>query len=462
MNASRRTARAVSPPAPIVFGDEASADLVVRAHALLASNPGAALALARKAQERAIAVGEDAVVLEAMRLIGTAHHMRGELREAAVSFAGAALGAQARADARAEMMCRNGLAASLACLGDLNAALEQGLETIALARRVGNPSGMAKSLNNLGFVHERLQDLPGALGYYKAAYREYRDARLPAALALMNVACMHEELGRTRLAARLYSSALNGMSETGDRLNEAHTLANLARALISAGKMEPAKQAIDRSLALARQHGHRRQEARALAQLGRWHGGRGDWSVARNAFAACIQLAEAAGCMLEMRPALQGLMRAHETLAERAELEAVRRRLLALDEEAARQRSAQSGEKFRLTAEIEQLRLDAARHRRRAQQLRRSNRELRAANAQLRQIRAPVEATLVALSPRENEVLRLVIAGLSNEEIGCALGVSRFTARTHVAAILKKLGARTRAEAAAVAVKAGLASGTRA
>jgi DNA-binding NarL/FixJ family response regulator len=61
-----------------------------------------------------------------------------------------------------------------------------------------------------------------------------------------------------------------------------------------------------------------------------------------------------------------------------------------------------------------------------------------------------------SLSPRELEVLRLLVGGKSNPEIGEALFISPRTAQTHVTAILAKLGVASRTEAAAVAVRDGL------
>ena len=57
------------------------------------------------------------------------------------------------------------------------------------------------------------------------------------------------------------------------------------------------------------------------------------------------------------------------------------------------------------------------------------------------------------LSPREREVLALMIEGLNNPEIAERLGVSRSTARAHVSSILSKLGVSNRAEAVALAVR---------
>ncbi|MCA5923350.1 helix-turn-helix transcriptional regulator [Curtobacterium oceanosedimentum] len=58
------------------------------------------------------------------------------------------------------------------------------------------------------------------------------------------------------------------------------------------------------------------------------------------------------------------------------------------------------------------------------------------------------------LTPREREVLRLVATGVGNREIADGLGISVNTVKYHVANLLRKHGARTRAELAAFSSRA--------
>jgi NarL family two-component system response regulator LiaR len=60
------------------------------------------------------------------------------------------------------------------------------------------------------------------------------------------------------------------------------------------------------------------------------------------------------------------------------------------------------------------------------------------------------------LSDRELEVLALLVAGLSNDEIAERLVISPGTVRHHVSACISKLGASNRTHAAALAVEHGL------
>ena len=59
----------------------------------------------------------------------------------------------------------------------------------------------------------------------------------------------------------------------------------------------------------------------------------------------------------------------------------------------------------------------------------------------------------VILTPRQLQVLKLMIQGLNNTQIGKALCISSYTARFHVSEILNKLDVSNRTEAVALALR---------
>ncbi len=82
-----------------------------------------------------------------------------------------------------------------------------------------------------------------------------------------------------------------------------------------------------------------------------------------------------------------------------------------------------------------------------------------AAQALIEAARAPAEKPGFDLTPREREVLALMVEGLSNPQIAERLVVSRSTVKFHVSSILSKLGAASRTEAVSLALKHDVASG---
>lgn len=87
---------------------------------------------------------------------------------------------------------------------------------------------------------------------------------------------------------------------------------------------------------------------------------------------------------------------------------------------------------------------------------------IRAVAAGQKRIPAEVAAKLAErmvspeLTARELEVLRLVVEGQSNKEIGAALAIAEGTVRAHLNSIFQKLDALDRTHAVTIAVRRGL------
>lgn len=79
-----------------------------------------------------------------------------------------------------------------------------------------------------------------------------------------------------------------------------------------------------------------------------------------------------------------------------------------------------------------------------------------AAYAVLDRTPRPTRTATVTLSAREREVLACIMEGLHDREIADRLSISPRTVQSHVLAILNKLGAHSRAEAVAIALRANL------
>ncbi len=71
----------------------------------------------------------------------------------------------------------------------------------------------------------------------------------------------------------------------------------------------------------------------------------------------------------------------------------------------------------------------------------------------MRQAAPPAEPGLAELTPRERDVLRLIVEGLANKEIARRLRIGEKTVKTHVSRVLGKLGVVDRTQAAVLAIR---------
>ena len=78
-----------------------------------------------------------------------------------------------------------------------------------------------------------------------------------------------------------------------------------------------------------------------------------------------------------------------------------------------------------------------------------------AADALVRSVSAPSSGA-DSLTPREQQVLKLMADGLTNADIAERLVIGVATVKTHVSSVMSKLGVATRTEATAIAIRRGL------
>jgi two-component system NarL family response regulator len=87
---------------------------------------------------------------------------------------------------------------------------------------------------------------------------------------------------------------------------------------------------------------------------------------------------------------------------------------------------------------------------------------IRSVHAGKTRIPAPIAQRLAermggpSLTNRELDVLKLIVAGMSNKDIGAELAISEATVKTHINSILSKLGVSDRTQAATTALQRGI------
>jgi len=83
-------------------------------------------------------------------------------------------------------------------------------------------------------------------------------------------------------------------------------------------------------------------------------------------------------------------------------------------------------------------------------------REVHAALPTVAPASPPLAELAEPLTRREREVLQMLASGVGNKEIAAQLAISEHTVKFHVTSILGKLGAASRTEAVALAIRLGL------
>jgi predicted ATPase/DNA-binding CsgD family transcriptional regulator len=372
----------------------------------------------------ALRTGDAAAVLRLAGTILSFAYARGEPREGqqwleAALAAGSAVSAETRVDA---LFTASALAQ---VRGDFRRSTALSEEGLALARAHDYGFGQARALLALGITAEWQGDLDLAAARYEASrglMATLDDAvRLPhwTLLPVANLADVALLRGDPAAAASLAEEAVAGWRDAGYLWGIAQALGTAAAAASERGDQVRAARLYDETLALWLESDDGRGIAGTLAGIAGVANRRGQSERAARLLGAAWGVAESLGVRYL----------AHHVHAERV---------------LAATRSQLDDQTFEVAwAEGQALSIDQA------------------VDEARRLLAAPMSAAIPdrsspRLSPRELDVLRLLVAGHHDREIAAALRISPRTIQTHVASLFAKFGVNSRVEVTAIAVRRGL------
>jgi ATP/maltotriose-dependent transcriptional regulator MalT len=318
--------------------------------------------------------------------------------------------------------------------GEIAAAREAWEEALALARARDDQRGVAELVKLFGGLALEEGDLERARELFEQALtlnRQGGDTGSGAA-ALMNLGIIAGLQGDQTQAAPLFEEAVGLFRAAGAKVGLAYALLNLASTVQEQGDVERAAGMIKESLGLAQELGDRQAIAFGLEAIAASAAALGQPAIAARLVAGADALREAVGVPLPT------------VLEENREEGLLRPLRTTLGEQryAAAQLAGRSLPVDALLAEA--LALPAR------QEVVPHPVEMDLSVSSAPPSRAGAD---YGLTPREIEVLRLLVEGRPDKEIAEALFISRRSASKYVSAILGKLGVDSRGAAAVCAVR---------
>jgi predicted ATPase/DNA-binding CsgD family transcriptional regulator len=310
----------------------------------------------------------------------------------------------------------------------LGLAAERMRETIEHARRAGTPGALVEPLNAQGQLAKAQGDLDGARAHFEEALDMARVAEdiWGAGSALLQQGILALGVGDASRAQPLLAESARLATESGDRNAFSEATAVLAQALTALGELEAARSQLITGGEVLREMENPLGDMFLLDAAAEWLGSAAKLPAAVEAWAC----AEAYRTSHHWPTVPEEEMAHHRWwAAARAEVGTVRFELL-----------WSAGESRGLREAVD-MAIAAVE------------------STDPRDLPAPVTARRgrFDLTPREQEVLALVAAGMTDGQIAESLVISKKTASVHVANIKAKLGASSRVEVATIALRQSLA-----
>ena len=155
-------------------------------------------------------------------------------------------------------------------IGKAQEALKYFQQALLISREVGDRSGEAVTLNNIGLVYNNIGKAQEALKYFQQALpinREVGDRR-GVSVTLNNIGLVYLNIGKAQKALKYFEQVLPISREVSHRRQEATTLNNIGAVYDSIGKAQEALKYYQQALPINREVGNRRGEANILSNIG--------------------------------------------------------------------------------------------------------------------------------------------------------------------------------------------------
>jgi predicted ATPase/DNA-binding SARP family transcriptional activator/DNA-binding CsgD family transcriptional regulator len=417
----------------------------------------AAIALYEESLALYRALSDQPGIVALLNNLGMVAHYQGDYAHAMTRYSEALDLTRKLSDKRLIAVTLDQLGSLAKDMGEYERATLLGEESLSLFRATGDRQSAAAVLGNLANLACLRGDYERAAVLSQESLEQFRDLgdKLNVAGALQNLGTVAYSQGQDERAAALFEEALALSREVGDQWGVAGSLNSLSRLASQANAYERAAAQAVESLLLHQELRYAQGIAASLMLLGGAAWGMGDAEQALQHYresltsyqalndqlglAECIE--RLAAVIATARPqtvarllgAAVGLRETHGVVRPPSEQTMYERVAAAVRDVLGRKGFLAACESGR-AAPIAEIVNEAL--------------SLCASADDAAPQDPAADGQPVVLTPREQQIARLIAHGLTNRQIGAELGMAGRTVDTHVGRILKKLGVHVRLEVA--------------